>query len=209
MENKVVYIKPKRNAEVQTEEVFLKDIASVTCTDEHLKTKVKALKVFQFRAEGEKRAVISGLKLIELVQGVEKGITVENVGEQDTLIKCVKTAEKKGMTVWLKIMFVSLISFFGTAFTIMAFHNDIGIHEVFGRIYEEIIGQSSSGFTTLEVTYSLGLAVGIVIFFNHIGGRRITTDPTPIEVEMRIYEKDVDDTLIETADREGKTIDAS
>ena len=37
----------------------------------------------------------------------------------------------------------------------------------------------------------------------------VSADPTPIEVEMRIYEKDVDDTLIETADREGKTIDAS
>ncbi len=104
---------------------------------------------------------------------------------------------------------MSLISFFGTAFTIMAFHNDIGIHDVFGRLYELIMGQTSNGFTTLEVTYSLGLAVGITLFFNHIGGRRITTDPTPIEVEMRVYEKDVDDTLIETADREGKTIDAS
>lgn len=209
MENRTVYIKPKRNAEVAKDEVFLKDIASVTCTDETLKTKVKALKIYQFRTEGEKRAVISALKLIELIQRIEKGVTVENVGEQDTLIKCVRTAETKGALVWIKVAFVALISFFGTAFTIMAFHNDIGIHDVFGRIYEEIMGQPSSGFTTLEVTYSLGLAVGIVLFFNHIGGRRITADPTPIEVEMRIYEKDVDDTLIETADREGKTIDAS
>ena len=126
----------------------------------------------------------------------------------DTLIKLVKM-EKKGFLVWMKVVFVALISFFGTAFTIMAFHNDIGIHDVFNRIYEQVMGQTSNGFTTLEVTYSLGLAVGITLFFNHIGGRRITQDPTPIEVEMRVYEKDVDDTLIETADREGKTIDAS
>ena len=45
--------------------------------------------------------------------------------------------------------------------------------------------------------------------FNHIGGRRITKDPTPIEVEMRIYEDDVNNALVETADREGKTIDVS
>lgn len=51
--------------------------------------------------------------------------------------------------------------------------------------------------------------MGIIVFFNHIGGRRITKDPTPIEVEMRVYEKDVNDALIETADREGKTIDVS
>lgn len=61
----------------------------------------------------------------------------------------------------------------------------------------------------MEVSYSIGLAVGIILFFNHIGGRRITKDPTPIEVEMRIYERDVNDALIETADREGKTIDVS
>lgn len=209
MENKTVYIKPKRNAEVQKEDVFLKDIASLTCTDEHLLAKAKALKVHRFQDGGEKRAVISNLKLIELVQGLEKGVSVENVGEMDTLIKLVKNPEKKGFLVWVKVAFVALISFFGTAFTIMAFHNDIGIHDVFNRLYEQIMGQTSNGFTTLEVTYSLGLAVGITLFFNHIGGRRITTDPTPIEVEMRVYEKDVDDTLIETADREGKTIDAS
>ncbi len=209
MENKVIYIKPNRNAEVGAPEVFLKDIASVTSTDEHLTAKAKALKVYQFREGQEKRAVISNLKLIDLLQGLEKGVTVENVGELDTLIKLVRVPEKKGLFVWGKVVFVSLISFFGTAFTIMAFHNDIGIHDVFGRLYEQIMGADSNGFTTLEVTYSLGLAVGITVFFNHIGGRRITADPTPIEVEMRVYEKDVDDTLIETAEREGKTIDAS
>ena len=209
MENKVVYIKPKRNAEVQNEEVFLKDIASVTCVDEHLLAKTKAIKLCQFREGGEKRMVISSLKLIEQIQALEKGVTVENVGELDTLVKLVKTPDKKGFFVWVKVLFVALISFFGTAFTIMAFHNDIGIRDVFSGLYQQIMGQSSNGFTTLEVTYSIGLALGITLFFNHIGGRRITADPTPIEVEMRVYEKDVDDTLIETADREGKTIDAS
>lgn len=209
MENKVVYIKPKRNAEVTEEEVRLKDIASVTCTDELMKARIKMLKIHRFGEKTEKRVVVSGLKLIELIQNSEKQVTVENVGEQDTLIKLVKMPDKKGFAVWMKVVFVALISFFGTAFTIMAFHNDVGIHDVFSNIYKQILGTEAEGLGILEATYSLGLAVGIVIFFNHIGGRRITVDPTPIEVEMRIYEKDVDDTLIETADREGKSIDAS
>lgn len=209
MENKTVYIKPKRNAEVIREEVRLKDIASVTCSDELVKARVKMLKVYQFRPGMEKRVVVSGLKLIELIQSSEKQVVIENVGEQDTLIKLVKSPDKMGAAVWLKIVFVALISFFGTAFTIMAFHNDVGIHDVFSKIYEQLLGTETAGMGILEITYSLGLAIGIVVFFNHIGGRRITADPTPIEVEMRIYEKDVDDTLIETADREGKSIDAS
>lgn len=209
MENKTVYMKPKRNAEVSENEVRMKDIASVSCSDELVKARVNMLKVYRFLENGEKRAVVSSLYLIELIQNSEKHVTVENVGEQDTLIKLVKVPEKPGLVVWMKIVFVALISFFGTAFTIMAFHNDIGIHDVFLQIYEQLLGTKESGMGILEITYSLGLAVGIVVFFNHIGGRRITADPTPIEVEMRIYEKNVEDTLIETADREGKSIDAS
>ena len=67
----------------------------------------------------------------------------------------------------------------------------------------------SDGYSILEVSYSIGLALGIVLFFNHVGGRRLTKDPTPIEVEMRVYETEVNKALIETADREGKTVDPS
>ena len=40
----------------------------------------------------------------------------------------------------------------------------------------------------ITLSDALGLAGGIIIFFNHIGKRRITHDPTPIEVSMRKYE---------------------
>ena len=72
-----------------------------------------------------------------------------------------------------------------------------------------VMGRPGDGYGILELSYCLGLAIGIIVFFNHIGGRRITKDPTPIEVEMRVYEQDVNKALIETADREGKTIDVS
>ena len=37
------------------------------------------------------------------------------------------------------------------------------------------------------------------MFFNHIGGRRLTKDPTPVEVSIKNYETDVEKTLIEQA----------
>lgn len=98
--------------------------------------------------------------------------------------------------------------FFGTGFTIIAFHNDVGINEVFTEIYKIAMGREPGGLNVLEVAYSLGLALGIIVFFNHIGGRRITKDPTPIEVSMRNYEEDVNKALVNTAGREGKEVDA-
>lgn len=209
MAGETLYLKAERNIEVTQDDVFLKDIAKIFCTDTHMAAKVKAIKIHRFGENEQKRQVFSVLKIIEMIHQACPNVSVENLGETDVLVERVDVNRHKGGIQLLKVIFVASISFFGTAFTIMAFHNDIGINKVFGKVYELVMGQPAPGYSILELMYSIGLALGIIIFFNHIGGRRITKDPTPIEVEMRIYEKDVNDALIETADREGKTIDVS
>ena len=209
MSNVTVYLMAERNTEVQSEDVFLKDVASVRCADSQIEAKVKSIKIHKFHSGQDKKCVISVLKIISLIEERCPGVTVDSLGEPELLVEIVNVNRHKGWQQGLKIALVSLVSFFGTAFTIMAYHNDIGIRDVFAELYLIVMGTESDGFTVLEVFYSIGLAWGIIVFFNHIGGRRITKDPTPIEVAMRNYEEDVDKALIATADREGKTIDVS
>ena len=75
------------------------------------------------------------------------------------------------------------------------------------QIYELVTGTKSAGFTVLEFTYSIGIAIGILTFFNHFGKRRFSVDPTPIEVEMRLYENDLQTTLIENSSRKEQELD--
>lgn len=202
-----IYINAKQNVELQSEDVYVKDIGSLTCNDTHVLAKVKAIRLHHFKEGEPKRQVISMLKVIEEIDRVCPGASVESIGEPDVLFEYIDVNKHKGFIQTVKLIFVAMISFFGTAFTIMAFHNDIGINDVFVKVYEMVMGQPGDGYGILELAYSVGLAIGIIVFFNHIGGRRITKDPTPIEVEMRIYEEDVNKALIATADREGKSID--
>ena len=204
---KILYIRADQNTEVKEPCVSVGDIASVFCADEHIMAKVKALTVFRFHKEAPKRQVISILKVIELITKEYPGIQVENLGETAVLLEWIDVEKHKGPVQWLKLTFVSMITFFGTSFTLMAFHNDIGIYELFDKLHTVVAGTPAKGINILEISYSIGLAIGIIVFFNHIGGRRITKDPTPIEVEMRIYETDVNTALIETSDRQGDTID--
>lgn len=102
---------------------------------------------------------------------------------------------------WAKTAFVCLLSFFGASFSIMAFNNDIDIQKLFGQLYETFTGQKSNGFTLLEISYSIGVGMGVLIFFNHFAKRKGMTDPTPLEVEMRTYEDEIDTTLIESGNR--------
>lgn len=202
-----VYLKCNRSVEVQSEDVFLKDLGSLWCMDKKVSAGLKSLKVHHFQKAGMKRCVISCLKLVELMEEYCPNITVEVVGEPDVLIEWISVNKHKGWQQWLKIVLVCLVSFFGTAFTIMAYHNDVGINEVFTEVYRMVMNKEPQGLNILEVSYSIGLAAGIIVFFNHVGGRRLTKDPTPIEVAMRNYEADVDMTLLELADREGREED--
>lgn len=204
MSNTTVYLKCDRNIEVQAQDVFMSDVGEVRCSDKTVCARIKALKVHHFAKKSTRRCVISSLKLVELMEEECPDISVQIVGEPDVLVEWVDVAEKKSWQQWLKTAFVCLVSFFGTAFTIMAYHNDVGINEVFTEIYKIVMNREPQGLNVLEVSYSVGLAAGIIIFFNHVGGRRLSKDPTPIEVAMRNYEEDVDKALIATAGREGK-----
>ena len=201
--NVVVYVKCDRSVEVQSQDVYLKDLASVRCQDAMVHAKMKALKVHHFRQGDKKRCVLSVLKLVELMEQECPNIMVQSVGEPDVLVEWISVKKHKGWQQWFKVVVVCLITFCGTAFTIMAYHNDVGINDVFTEVYRILMNREPGGVNVLEVSYSIGLALGITVFFNHIGGRRITKDPTPIEVALRNYEEDVDRALIATAGREG------
>ena len=94
-------------------------------------------------------------------------------------------------------------------YTIMSYHNEISIVDLFADMYTMATGLESDGFTALEAAYSIGLSLGIIIFYNHLGKRKLTPDPSPVSVEMRTYEDDVNRSIVELANREEKTIDVN
>lgn len=205
--NVTVYLKGDKDVEVTKKDVTLGDIMSFECSNKDVIPKLKTLKVLKVPENGEKRFVISILKVIALIHQVYPGIDVQNMGEQDIIITY-EDQKTPGMFMHgLKTGFVVLITFFGAAFSIMAFNNDVATTKLFSQIYELVTGQPSDGFTLLELTYCLGLIIGILVFFNHFGKKRFSVDPTPMEVEMRLYENDIQTTLIETYSRKEKELD--
>ncbi|MFI3176108.1 MAG: stage V sporulation protein AA [Eubacteriales bacterium] len=209
MEQEIIYLKLEKNVEVTNPEVHLEDIATLYCKNEQLLLKAKQQEILNLNEYDHMRCVMSSMRLIAYLQELDANCMVQLVGETDIVIEHISCGKSKGIWRMAKILFVCLVCFFGTSFTIMSYHNDIGINNLFAQYYEMVTGQPSSGFTILELSYSIGLAAGILIFFNHIGPRRITKDPTPIEVQMSQYEADVNATLVDSANKGGKIIDVS
>jgi len=202
MNNVNVYLKCLRSAKVSGEDAYLKDVCNLRCADVLLSAKLKAIKVHHFQKDAPKRHVVSTLRLVELMEEVCPQITVEVIGETDVLLERVKEKQPSRAFTAIKIAVVCLVSFLGTAFTIMAYHNDVGINAIFMQAYGMLLNENPKGSNAMEIAYSIGVALGMLLFFNHAGGKTITEDPTPIQVAMRNYEKDVDHALMETAERE-------
>ena len=200
-ETVTLYIKGNRNVEVTEQDVFLMDIVTMECSDKNILPKLQTLKILKIHGKKEQRYVVSVLEIIACIHAQYPKVEVQNLGETDIIVTYEN--QKTPPYVWhiLKVVAVAVVIFFGSAFSIMAFNNDVGGTKLFGQIYELVMGKQNDGFTILEITYSIGLTFGILIFFNHFGKKRFTVDPTPMEVQMRLYENDIQTTLVEAASR--------
>ena len=185
----VLYIQTEKNRKITDPHVRLGDIADLTSNNPEVLQRCKVLRVLTLEPEKYGRYTVSAMELIWLIQKKEEKVEVDHVGEPQFILMS-----------WLKTAFVCLITFFGTMFSIMTFNMDVDIPTLFERISGQFTS-NPAGLTILEATYSVGIGIGVVFFFNHFGGRKITEDPTPMEVEMRVYEDDVNKTLIEQEKR--------
>lgn len=205
-----VYIKADRNVEVTKPDVTLGDVLKIECVDPSVTAKIKTIKLLKFRHVDKKhqnRTAVSVLKVIACIHEEYPHVDIQNLGEQDFIVTYEEQKTAGGAAHILKLIGVVLTSFIGAAFSIMTFHNDVDTRRLFAQIYEQMTGSVSNGFTILELTYSIGLIIGILVFFNHFGKKKFTVDPTPMEIEMRLYENDIQTTLIENASRKEKELD--
>lgn len=209
MKQETLFLQLNIKVKTTKDKITLGDIARLYCNNTGINDGLKNLEIYRLMPEDGGKCVISVLKVIQIIKTKHPELIIESIGENAVIIDKVKEGKQGTWSDYLKIITVSSVCFFGTVFTVMAYHNDINITALFERVNEIVRGTKGNGFSFLEISYSLGLSLGIIIFYNHIGKRTLTKDPTPIAVEMRTYEADVNRSLVELADREGKTIDVN
>ncbi|HIQ75657.1 MAG TPA: stage V sporulation protein AA [Candidatus Cottocaccamicrobium excrementipullorum] len=202
-----VYLKVNSITQVHHKEILLKDVASLFCSDQKILERCQSLPIFKVKDNKEKRYVQDVMPIIQKITQLGQGIQVVNLGETDFILDYRPLAPPKLFWQWMKTIFVCIVCFFGAAFAIMTFNNDVDVPALFSDLYQLVTGKESSGFTILEASYSFGLSAGIIVFFNHFAKWKLNADPTPLEVEMRTYEEDISRTLIENAGRKETEVD--
>ena len=138
--NETLYLKIEQNTIVYDRHVVLNDIAKMECTNEAVLRQLKQKKIYSFtnqkdeKKEKNQMQVFSVLKIIEQIHEDYPSLTISNEGESDFIIEYIPNPEKPKVMNTIKTVLLCIIIFFGSAFTIMAFNNDISVTDVFDKL---------------------------------------------------------------------------
>ncbi len=202
----VVYIKPELSCIVSNKRVTVNDICQVYSYEEKLAKAVRNVELFRIEKPEKQKISVSSLYLVRKITDSVPGIQISNLGNADFIIEYKPPEQEKKWQDIAKAAVVGAIVFFGSAFTIMTFNEDANVREIFTQMYETIAG-APEGNGWLEMSYSIGLPLGILLFFNHFASARLSNDPTPLQIQMRQYEQQEDTTIIENAARKGERLE--
>lgn len=205
--SETVYIKTSLSSKVHKTHVTVGDVAKVYCEDKSMTQKIRALKIYTFHNPKDNRIIFSTMKLIEIICEHYPKAELCPIGEIDFVIEYEAQNQKKLIPSWFNALICCVIIFFGAAFTIMTFNTDVSVAKLFAQVYTDITGRAHEGVTILEIAYSIGIALGIIIFYNHFGKKKLSKDPTPIELEMRKYETEIETALVDGVSRKEAHID--
>lgn len=201
-----IYIKPDKKIQIyKTGPVHIKDIAEIYA-EKNLKKHIENIKIANIKENKNKCYIVSVIDVINSIDKALPGNTINNVGEMDTIIEFSKQKKKNKLWLYSKLLFVALVLFAGSATAIMSFHSDAQMSTVFENYYYIFFGERIENPAVINLPYALGLAVGIIVFFNHFGNKKLTSDPTPIEVELSVYEDDVNTNIIDTLNKEKNNV---
>jgi len=188
-----IYVNTKKKAHFINKSIInIEDVADVEAPGA-LKQQVERIQLLQ--KTDKLHQVVAFNDIVKAIHKKYPDATVVNTGENESLIEWSDRKKENLLITYLKIAVVGLILFVGASTAIMTFHTDSQMGKVLEKYTELFLGPNGNE-SVIQIAYSIGLTLGIVVFFNHFGGRKLTDDPTPIQVEMALYENDVTDTVV-------------
>jgi stage V sporulation protein AA len=130
--------------------------------------------------------LIDMMMVIRSIRQIYPVIQIEGFGEPHVLIE-IKSERARPHFIILALVW--LLLFVGSGLTILNFHADVSMLEVHQRIYELLTGKQIRHPYFLQIPYSIGIGLGMVLFFNHVFKKKFSEEPSPLEVEMFLYQE--------------------
>ena len=191
--DKILYIRLRHRIQAcPNQSITIGDVGQLV-GDEEVVKRVGGIAIHQVERSDKSIVVLDIMHVLKALKKADTELDVQTVGPAQTIVEIVyKTKQSR------PVFFVAvwLLLFLGAALAIMNFHEDVSMRIVHQKIFKSITGLDDDKPLLLQIPYSIGLGLGMILFFNHVFKKRINEEPSPLEVEMFNYQQDLDTYVI-------------
>ncbi|MDP5273737.1 stage V sporulation protein AA [Chengkuizengella sp. 2205SS18-9] len=191
IDQQIIYLRLRKSIRLDKgKPIHLGQIAQIII-DPKWENTLKQLIIVQ--PKDERHLVIDLMMIIRKVTEVLPEVTIEYFGEPHVFVEF---EENKPSPNFVLIALVWLLLFVGSGLAIMNFHADVSMEEVHQKIYTFVTGKEKESPLLLQIPYSLGLGIGMILFFNRLFKKKFSEEPSPLELEMYLYKENMNQFLI-------------
>ncbi|WP_284640352.1 stage V sporulation protein AA [Paenibacillus silviterrae] len=191
--NPTLYIRLRKKMQIRRGEVIrLGDVAQLLAEPEQ-EARIKDLVLCRPKPEEGNRVLLDMMLIVQKVKQAFPHLQIEHFGEPHVLVEVTETVKKPKLII---IVLVWTLLFVGSGLAIMNFHADVSMAHVHRRIYALLTGREVEYPLLLQIPYSFGIGLGMILFFNHLFQKKFNEEPSPLEVEMYMYQESVNDYVI-------------
>lgn len=198
MSKDTVYIGLREKITTEVDQhLTVKDLGDVFCSNDVIQKYVEDLEIYRTGSE-ENWDFVDSNYIVNTIIGYNSSIDVNMIGATEVLLEVRRIKRKSKVFKLLKIIFISIILFFGAGIAIINFHEDVNMAKSLEKIYFTITGKKTSKPLLITIPYSIGLGVGALMFFNKglDPSKRRKKEPGPMELELFLYNKDIEQFIL-------------
>lgn len=162
---------------------------------------IKRMPIYRVKPEDGNLIIIDIMQVIQRLRSAYPEVALDIQGAPQLIVEVLNP--KKNANIALVVV-VWLLLFVGSGLAIMNFHTDVSMLQVHQRIFYLITGQESKQPLWLQIPYSIGIGMGMILFFNHIFKKKINEEPSPLEVELFLYQQSLDQYYIQHENKENQ-----
>ncbi|KGP72178.1 stage V sporulation protein AA [Pontibacillus yanchengensis] len=188
-----VYLRMKSKIQAKRNQtLYLSDVAYIS-GEEEWKEKLNEIELYRIKGTDRNIVILDVFRVIYMLHQLHKNLEIQALGPNQTIVTIPSNKKQPSL---LLVCVIWLLLFVGAAMAIMNFHYDVSMEEVQQKLHFLLTGEQKEHPLWIQIPYSLGLGLGMILFFNHLFKKRINEEPSPLEVEMHKYQQDLDQYIV-------------
>lgn len=171
--------------------IYLNDIFSI-----YPKEKEEIIKDICMRNYDNNNLRYDVIHLGEVIEKIKDELPSASINflKADDVIIYFKS-NKKDRTKYLRVLVVSIIILMGSIMGIMNFHADVNMYDSQYKMVSILTKNANKYLPYFKIPYSLGIGIGVALFFNKFIPTYSKDEPSPMDLKMYSLNKEIENQL--------------